>query len=85
MKKQENNKKNLIYVTPFFPYPPNDGGKIRPFNKLKYLAPYYRIYLYSFYDEKDDISSGVQGLNKFCEDIHLFKLEKKMKMDISDF
>ena len=55
------------------PYPPNYGGVIDVFYKIKYLHKLQvEIYLHFFYKDRFDI----EKLKPFCKDIYLYKSEK---------
>ena len=55
------------------PYPPNYGGVIDVFYKIKYLhSLQIEIYLHFFYDDRNDI----EKLKPYCKDIYLYKSEK---------
>ncbi len=38
----------LLYITPFFNYPPQDGASLRAYNILKQLNNYYNIHLLTY-------------------------------------
>lgn len=41
-------KRHLFMLTPYLPYPPVSGGRMRTYNLLKHLAPHYDITLVSY-------------------------------------
>lgn len=55
------------------PYPPNFGGVIDVFYKIKALNELgVKVYLHAYYDDRTDIS----GLKPYCENITLYKRNK---------
>ncbi|XMO87151.1 hypothetical protein AAFN75_02450 [Algibacter sp. AS12] len=57
------------------PYPPNYGGVIDVFYKIKALSDLgVKVYLHAFYDDRTDVS----GLKPYCENIILYKRNKGM-------
>jgi len=54
----------ILYLSPWFPYPPNTGAKIRVFNIVRYLAENHQVTLISFAPEGADIC----GLS-FCTNV----------------
>ena len=59
-------KKKILIISPYFPYPPHDGGKVRIFNLLKYLSLKNEIYLLS-YIEKSVEKEYIQEISKYCK------------------
>ena len=65
--------KNIQIVSFNNPYPPNYGGVIDVFYKIKYLHSLnIDIYLHIFYDDRFDI----ENLKPYCKDIYLYKRDK---------
>ena len=74
------NLKNIQIVSFNNPYPPNYGGVIDVFYKIKYLHRLdIEIYLHIFYDDRIDI----ENLKPFCKDIYLYKRDKSFIKFIS--
>lgn len=68
--------KNIQIVSFNNPYPPNYGGVIDVFYKIKYLHRLnVEIFLHIFYDDRLDI----ENLKPFCKDIYLYKSDKSYK------
>ena len=57
---------NILIISAFLPYPPNQGGKIRVFNLIKYLSRYNRVSLACLSSEKVE---DYGPLSDFCEKI----------------
>ena len=58
--------KKLIVLSPYFPYPLDEGGHIRTFNMVKALSKEFEIYLFSFLVEQRAVESS--KLMKYCKD-----------------
>jgi glycosyltransferase involved in cell wall biosynthesis len=56
----------ILFLSRWFPYPPNNGSKIRILNLLRVLADNHRISLLSFDDEPEK-PAQVEGLETICE------------------
>lgn len=68
-------KKEIQIITFNNPYPPDFGGAIDIFYKIKALKDLgVKIYLHIYYDERSDIS----GLKPLCETINLYKKNKSI-------
>jgi glycosyltransferase involved in cell wall biosynthesis len=66
--KQEHRKKILL-ISPYFPYPAHDGGKVRIFNLIKQLAAVNDVYLLS-YIESEQARAHIPPLERFCKKIY---------------
>ncbi len=63
-------KKQLHLIAFNNPYPPNFGGAIDMFYKIKALSSLgVKLYLHVFYNDRDDVS----GLEHYCEKLYLYK------------
>lgn len=69
-------EKRILILTPIFPYPPNDGSRVRTYQILKFLSKRYTLDLISFYTSRDPLEEGVKKLEKFCKKIFTFDLPK---------
>ena len=58
----------ILFLSRWFPYPPNNGSKIRILNLLRVLADSHQISLLSFDDEPEK-PAQVEGLNTICEQV----------------
>lgn len=56
---------NILFVCHKFPYPPNKGEKIRSYNIIKYLGKRHKVFLYTLYTEKRELT-GLDELKKHC-------------------
>lgn len=63
-------------LTPYLPYPPSSGGQIRSYNLIKQLSKKHKITLCSLI-KYDDERKHVQELEKYCEEVKVFKRAEK--------
>lgn len=70
---------NLLIVSPFFPYPLSQGGRIRLFNIIKYLSRKNTITLASLVEKK---SVELAPLNKYCDEILLTERKAALLKDL---
>jgi len=59
---------NVLYITAHFPFPPNNGARIRDFNLLKRLSKQCEVNLLSFYERTEQLSM-IPELEKYCSSI----------------
>ena len=61
----------ILFLSRWFPFPPNNGSKLRIYNLLRGLAEEHEITLFSFSDEPiPDLSSS--EANSFCHEVRVF-------------
>ena len=64
---------NILYVCHRFPYPPKQGGKIRPFNMIKHLSSNgHRVTVCSMVRSTDEAEEG-RGIAPYC---HRFEMAR---------
>jgi glycosyltransferase involved in cell wall biosynthesis len=56
---------NIVFISPWFPYPPENGSKIRIYNLLKTLSNHHKIRLISFVREGEH--ADPEGLEGICQ------------------
>lgn len=61
---------NILFVSPWFPYPPNNGSRLRVFNLLRGLAESHDVTLLSFHRQPVD-EADRQRLLALCRDVVL--------------
>lgn len=63
---------NILLLSAWFPYPPNNGSKIRIYNILRQLSKNHNITLFSFIHD-DFREKDVEPLRKYCKEIRTVK------------
>ncbi|KON27196.1 hypothetical protein AC481_05555 [miscellaneous Crenarchaeota group archaeon SMTZ-80] len=58
----------ILILTPFLPYPPQAGNRLRAFHWLSYLRKKHQIYLVSFIESINE-NSYLKNLMEYCADI----------------
>jgi glycosyltransferase involved in cell wall biosynthesis len=61
---------NILFLSGWFPYPPDNGSKIRIYNLLKGLANRHQVTLLAFY-RTPDIKDRVQVLQTICRKVEV--------------
>lgn len=56
---------NILIISPYLPYPPDDGVRIRLFNLIKRISRKHNVALLSFIDSVDQ-TRHVPFLSKYC-------------------
>jgi glycosyltransferase involved in cell wall biosynthesis len=59
----------ILFVTHFFPWPPNCGGRIGYLNPIRYLSRQHEIFLASLGSESD--RAYIPKMEKYCAGVHL--------------
>ena len=63
-------KKTILLITPFLPYPLTSGGKLRIFNLYKRLCQTYNIILLSLIHDEND-REHINALRELFKDVHV--------------
>ena len=58
----------ILFVCHRLPYPPNRGGKIRPFNMIKHLSEKHTVVVASLADSQQELHDGT-GLRDYCSEV----------------
>jgi len=58
----------ILFVCHRFPYPPNRGGKIRPFHMIQHLGQKHSVVVASLAHSEQELREG-QPLRECCEDV----------------
>jgi glycosyltransferase involved in cell wall biosynthesis len=61
---------NILFLSSWFPYPPDNGSKLRIFNILRGLSRQHEITLLSFAD-RDEAACGLSKLWELCREIRI--------------
>ncbi len=62
----------ILFLSRWFPYPTNNGSKLRIFNLLRGLSEEHAVTLISFADEPG-VNPDVPEVRKVCEHVHLVR------------
>jgi len=60
----------ILFLSWWFPYPPDNGSRIRIFNLIKYLSRQHEITLLSFIQDERD-REYVSILEDYCQEVHI--------------
>lgn len=60
----------ILFISTWFPYPPDQGSRIRAFHLLRALAEQHQVQLVSFKD-REIAPEWVEHLNSYCDEIHI--------------
>ncbi len=61
---------NILFLSAWYPYPPNNGSKLRIYNLLRGLAEHHQVYLIAFADQPD-IDPQPPELRALCRTIQV--------------
>ncbi len=60
--------KKILIISPYFPFPARDGGKVRLYNLIKHLSVQNKIYLLAYIEPSAD-KSCISLAKEFCTDV----------------
>ena len=60
--------KKILIISPYFPFPARDGGKVRLYNLIKHLSKENEVYLLAYIEPTSD-KSCVNLAKEFCTDV----------------
>lgn len=60
--------KKILVISPYFPFPARDGGKVRLYNLIKHLSKENKVYLLAYIEPNAD-KSCVNSAKEFCTDV----------------
>jgi glycosyltransferase involved in cell wall biosynthesis len=63
-------KVRILLISTWFPYPPDNGSKIRAYNLLRHLAAAHEITLLSFMQHESQ-SSLIPAIEPFCQQVRV--------------
>ena len=69
-KKQILDKKMVLIISPFLPYPPKDGGKLKMYNSIRFLSRDYDVILLSFIEDEIE-KKYIPHLRFFCKEVFI--------------
>ncbi|RMH37809.1 MAG: TIGR03087 family PEP-CTERM/XrtA system glycosyltransferase [Nitrospirae bacterium] len=59
---------NILFACHRFPYPPNRGGKIRPYHMIRALSRQHRVTVLTLAESQEELNAGAR-LRDYCADI----------------
>jgi len=59
----------IFFACHRFPFPPNRGGKIRPFNMIRHLSEKHEVFVGSLVHTQTELDEGA-GLREYCAEIY---------------
>lgn len=65
----------ILFLCHRLPYPPQRGGKIRPFNMIRHLAVSHEVTVATLARTADELAAG-QELHRYCHDLHVGRISK---------
>ena len=68
-------KNKLLFISRWFPYPPNNGAKLRIFYLLSELSKVFEINLICFYEDEDLDRRPIELMN-ICKEVYTVQLKK---------
>jgi len=60
--------KKILIISPYFPFPARDGGKVRLYNLIKHLSQKNEVYLLAYIEPNAD-KNCVELAKEFCTDV----------------
>ena len=68
----------IFFACHRFPFPPNRGGKIRPFNMIRHLSQKHEVVVASIAHTQRELDEGA-GLKEYCSEIYAEVLPEKLR------
>ena len=65
----------ILFLCHRLPYPPQRGGKIRPFNMIRHLAVSHEVTVATLARTAEELAAG-QELHRYCHDLHVGRISK---------
>jgi sugar transferase (PEP-CTERM/EpsH1 system associated) len=69
----------VAVFTPYLPYPPDTGGKIRSYYLLRALTARFDVDLYTVHYGQGPAEEDIEALEEHCRRVVTFRLEKKQR------
>lgn len=62
----------ILFLSRWYPFPANNGSKVRIFNLLKYLGKHHEVVLVSFNADSEPVTQErVEGMLEYCSEVHV--------------
>src|SRR5262245_60654867 len=58
----------ILFICHRLPYPPNRGGKIRPFNMIRHLSKQHQVVVASLAHTEQELQEGA-ALKEHCDEV----------------
>ena len=68
----------ILFVCHRLPFPPNRGGKIRPFNMIRHLGETHTVTVASLAESHDELRDG-RGLRDYCSEVMVEMVPKSVR------
>ena len=68
----------IFFACHRFPFPPNRGGKIRPFNMIQHLSQKHELFVASLAHTQQELDEGA-GLKQYCAEIYAEVVPEKLR------
>jgi sugar transferase (PEP-CTERM/EpsH1 system associated) len=65
----------ILFLCHRLPFPPQRGGKIRPFNMIRHLAVSHEVVVATLARSADELAAG-QELHRYCHDLHVGRISR---------
>jgi polysaccharide biosynthesis protein PslH len=69
---------NILFVCHRLPFPPNRGGKIRPFNMIRHLGRNHKVTVASLAESHQELHDGA-GLSDYCSEVVVELIPKPVR------
>lgn len=69
---------NIVFITSEFPYPPNSGGRIYTWQRIKYLSLNNNIFLFSIIDDGDIKYLNDEVVKTTFKEFNVYKRKNKI-------
>lgn len=76
-------RNRILMISPYFPYPNNNGGKVRMYNLIKHLSLEKDIYLLS-YIESTDKKESINEMKKYCKEVYVVERDEAERIERKD-
>ena len=61
---------NILFLSRWYPYPTNNGSKLRVFHLLRALAVQHTVFLLSFREAEEVVATDAPEIRALCQEIH---------------
>ena len=61
---------NILFLSRWYPFPTNNGSKLRVFHLLRALAAQHSVTLLSFREQQEVVDTAAPEIRSLCREIH---------------